>query len=182
MKQLTKFLLELGPLIIFFVIYKFYGIFTATAVFMGVSIISLIISKLTLGKISQMQLFTTVIIITLGSITLYLKDPRFVYIKPTIVYLLFASILLGGLYYKKIFLKTVFEGAFELQDQGWRILTIRWGIFFLTMAVLNEIIWRNFSESDWVTFKTFGFLPLTILFTITQAPVMQKYQVNDENT
>ncbi len=180
MKQSIKFLLELGPLIIFFLIYKFYGIFTATAVFMVVSLVSLAITWLVYRKISQMQLFTTIIIITLGSITLYLKDPRFVYIKPTIVYLLFASLLLGGLYYKKIFLKTVFEGAFELQDKGWRILTVRWGIFFLAMAILNEIIWRNFSESDWVTFKTFGFLPLTILFTITQAVVIQKYQVTDE--
>ena len=182
MKQLIKFLLELGPLIIFFTIYKFYGIFYATGVFMVISILSLIISKVMLGKISQMQLFTTVIIVGLGSITLYMQDPRFVYIKPTIVYLLFASLLLGGLYYKKIFLKTVFEGALDLEDKGWRILTIRWGIFFLTMAVLNEIIWRNFTESEWVTFKTFGFLPLTIIFAISLAATMQKYQITDDNT
>ncbi len=182
MKQLIKFLLELGPLIVFFTVYKVYGIFYATAVFMGISLISLVVSKVMLGTISQMQLFTTVIIVSLGSITLYLGDPRFVYIKPTIVYLLFASLLLGGLYYKKMFLKSVFDGALDLEDKGWRILTIRWGIFFLILAVLNEIIWRNFTESEWVTFKTFGFLPLTIIFAISQAATMMKYQITDKNT
>lgn len=181
MKQSVKFLLELGPLIAFFAIFKFYGIFIATAVFMVISIITLLISWIMLGKISQMQLFTTVIIVVLGGITLYLGDDSFIKMKPTIVYLLFASILLGGLYYNKLFLKTVFDGAMDLKEEGWRILTQRWGLFFLSMAILNEIIWRNFSLDDWVTFKTFGFLPLTIVFAISQASTMIKYQVTDKS-
>ena len=107
----------------------------------------------------------------------FFNDSTFIKLKPTIVYLLFSTLLFLGLILNKNFLKIYLSNLIKLNDTGWNILSKRWGIFFLLMAILNEIIWRNFSTDFWVSFKVFGFLPITIIFTILQKDLIQKYQI-----
>ena len=173
--SLTKSLIEIIPLILFFITNAKYGIIVATKVFVITTIIALIVSYLHLKKISTPLLITSFLILIFGGLTIFFKDPTFIKLKPTIVYLLFSSFLFVGLALKKNFLKIYLSSLIKLNDVGWNILTKRWGIFFLTMAILNEIIWRNFSTDFWVSFKVFGFLPITIIFMILQNNLMKKY-------
>ena len=175
--SLTKSLIEIIPLILFFITNAKYGIIVATKVFVITTIIALIVSYLHLKKISTPLLITSFLILIFGGLTIFFKDPTFIKLKPTIVYLLFSSFLFVGLALKKNFLKIYLSNLIKLNDVGWNILTKRWGIFFLTMAILNEIIWRNFSTDFWVSFKVFGFLPITIIFMILQNNLMKKYSV-----
>ncbi len=175
-KQLVKFLVELGPLVVFFVTNSYFGIITGTAWFMAATAVALTASRLVLGRIPLMPLISGVFILVFGGMTVWLQDSLFIRIKPTIVNLLFASILFVGLYLKTSLLKYVFEDAFNLTDEGWRILTIRWACFFLFLALLNEVIWRNFSEDFWVSFKLWGLMPLTMVFAISQVGLLQKYE------
>ena len=175
--SLTKSLIEIIPLILFFITNAKYGIIVATKVFVITTIIALIVSYLHLKKISTPLLITSFLILIFGGLTIFFKDPTFIKLKPTIVYLLFSSFLFVGLALKKNFLKIYLSSLIKLNDVGWNILTKRWGIFFLTMAILNEIIWRNFSTDFWVSFKVFGFLPLTIAFTIFQQSLIKKYSI-----
>jgi intracellular septation protein len=110
-----------------------------------------------------------------GGLTLYLQDDTFIKLKPTIVYLIFAGLLGAGLLLKKPVLELLLGSAFNLSEQGWRKLTLRWALFFIAMAVVNELVWRNFSTDTWVSFKAFGFLPLTFAFALAQMPLMQRY-------
>jgi len=167
--------LDLGPLLIFFGMNALYGIFTATAVFMVAIAIALITSRLLTGQFAKMPLVTAVFVMVFGGLTLYLQDETFIKIKPTIIYLLFAGILLGGLAVKRVFLQSLLGEAFELSDTGWRKLTYRWAWFFVFLAVLNEIVWRTFTTDTWVTFKVFGLLPLTLVFAVSQAGLMQRH-------
>lgn len=180
MQQILKLVLEFGPLVIFFVTNSKFGIFHATAAFMVAITLSLVISKLVFKKIAVMALFTGVFVLVFGALTLYLNDETFIKVKPTIVNLLFAFILLAGLYKGRIFLKYVFEEAFHLKEEGWRQLTIRWGLFFIALAVLNEFVWRNFSTDDWVSFKVFGIMPITMIFGLFQIGLLQKYQIEEK--
>ncbi|MEK6746412.1 MAG: septation protein A [Pseudomonadota bacterium] len=175
MNSKLKLLLDIGPLAIFFFTYRFAGVFAATAAIMGTSIISLIITYWIEKKIAVMPLVSGVVIATFGTLTLLLQDDTFIKMKPTLVNLIFASVLLGGLYFKKSLLKYVLESALEMSDEGWRILSLRWGLFFIFLAVLNEFIWRSFSTDFWVNFKVFGMLTLTMLFTFLQIPLIKKY-------
>ena len=175
--SLTKSLIEIIPLILFFITNAKYGIIVATKVFVITTIIALIVSYLHLKKISTPLLITSFLILIFGGLTIFFKDPTFIKLKPTIVYLLFSSFLFVGLALKKNFLKIYLSSLIKLNDVGWNILTKRWGIFFLTMAILNEIIWRNFSTDFWVSFKVFGFLPITIIFMILQNNLMKKYSI-----
>ena len=176
-KSLIKSLIEIIPLILFFIANAKYGIIVATKVFVITTIIALIVSYLHLKKISTPLLITSFLILIFGGLTIFFKDPTFIKLKPTIVYFLFSSFLFVGLALKKNFLKIYLSNLIKLNDVGWNILTKRWGIFFLTMAILNEIIWRNFSTDFWVSFKVFGFLPLTIIFTILQQNLVKKYSI-----
>lgn len=175
-KQLVKFVVELGPLVVFFVANSYYGIITGTAWFMVATAIALAASRVVLGRIPLMPLISGVFILVFGGMTVWLQDSLFIRIKPTIVNLLFASILFTGLYFRMSLLKYVFEEAFSLTDEGWRILTIRWGCFFVFLAILNEFIWRNFSEDFWVSFKLWGLMPLTMVFAISQVGLLQRYE------
>ncbi len=172
---LTKFLIEVGPLGVFFFANNRFDIFTATAAFMAAVVVSLAVNYSIERKLPTMPLVTGVFVLVMGGLTLYLQDDLFIKIKPTITNLLFAMILLGGLYFGKLFLRYVFGAAFQLQDIGWRILTLRWSMFFIFLAVTNELVWRNFDTDDWVNFKVFGIMPLTFIFAIAQMSVVKKY-------
>ncbi len=176
-KQLLKLLVELGPLVVFFVANSQFGILIGTQVFVIATIISLSVSRIVLGKIATMPLVSGVFVVVFGGLTVYLADELFIKMKPTIVNTLFATILFGGLAYGKSWLKYLFDDAFRLTDEGWRKLTFRWASFFVLLAVLNEIVWRTTSTDFWVSFKLMGIMPLTIIFAISQVGLLKKYEV-----
>ncbi|WP_404426776.1 septation protein A [Thalassospira australica] len=180
MNQLTKLALEMGPLILFFAVNATTNLMTATAVFVTATVVSLAVSYVIARTIPVMPLIGGVFVIVFGGLTLYLDNDLFIKIKPTIVNMLFASILFGGLMAGKLFLKLVLESAFKATDEGWRILTWRWSIFFIVLAVVNEIVWRNFSTDTWVAFKVWGIMPLTMLFGMAQVPILMKHQLPEE--
>ena len=176
-KSLIKTLVEIIPLILFFIFNAKYEIIFATKIFVISTIISLIISYFYFKKISYPLIITTFIVLIFGSLTIFFNDSIFIKLKPTIVYLLFSFFLIIGLIFKKNFLQIYLSELIKLNDVGWNILTKRWVIFFIIMAILNEIIWRNFSTDFWVSFKVFGFLPITIIFTIFQQNLVKKYSL-----
>jgi intracellular septation protein len=180
-KQIIKLMIELGPLLVFFITNSHYGIFAGTGAFMAATVVSLIASHFLLGRIATMPLVTGVFVIVFGGLTIYLQDDHFIKLKPTIVNGLFAAILLGGLMTGRLFLKTVFGDVMRLTEEGWRVLTIRWAIFFVVLAVLNEVMWRFFSTDTWVTFKVFGIMPLTFVFAMAQIGVLKKYELAVED-
>jgi intracellular septation protein len=173
--QLIKIGLELGPLVVFFVVNAYADIFAATAWFMGAMVVSLTLSWLVLKRVAVMPLVTGAVVLVFGGLTLYLQDDTFIKMKPTIVNSLFGATLLGGLLFGQSLLRYVFGDVYKLKPQGWLVLTLRWGIFFFVLAALNELIWRNFSTDLWVTFKVWGIMPLTVVFSMFQLPLLSKY-------
>ncbi len=153
------------------------GIFTATGVFIPAVLVALLVYFVLTRHLPLMPVVTAIIVVVFGGATLYFRDQTFIKLKPTIIYALFGAVLLGGLWFGKSFLGVVFDSLFHLTAEGWRKLTLRWGIFFFALAVLNEIVWRNTSTDVWVNFKVFGFLPLTFLFGALQYPLLKKYAV-----
>ncbi len=180
LNPIVKFALELGPLALFFIVYGRLGIFAATGVLMVGVLVTLVVSYVMLRRIPIMPLVTAVIVLIFGSLTIVLHDETLIKIKPTALYILFGAALFVGLWLKKPLLKILFDGALHVTDEGWRKLTWRWAFFFLALAVLNEIVWRTQTTDLWVKFKTFGFLPLTLLFALAQAPLIMKYDTKDE--
>ena len=178
--QLIKLVLELGPLVVFFVVNARADIFAATAWFMGAMVLSLVLSKLIMKRIAIMPLVTGVVVLIFGGLTLYLQDDTFIKMKPTIVNVLFGSVLLGGMVFGQSLLKYVFGEVYKLQERGWWLMTLRWGLFFFVLAILNEIVWRNFSTDQWVTFKVWGIMPLTLVFSFFQLPLLNKYAHSPE--
>ena len=174
-KTLIKTLVEIIPLILFFIFNAKYEIILATKVFVISTIISFIISYFYLKKISYTLIITTFLVLIFGSLTIFFNDSTFIKLKPTIVYLLFSFFLIIGLNFNKNFLQIYLSELLKLNNVGWNILTKRWIVFFIIMAILNEIIWRNFSTDFWVSFKVFGFLPITIVFTLFQQNLIRKY-------
>jgi intracellular septation protein len=170
-----KLLIELGPLLVFFGVNAAYGIYAATAAFMVVTLISLAYAFWRYHKLPIMPLVSGAVVLVFGTLTLYLRDDTFIKLKPTLVYLIFAAVLGAGLLLKKPLLELLLGSAFNLSDEGWRKLTVRWVLFFVAMAVVNEVVWRNFSTDVWVSFKAFGFLPITFLFALAQMPLIQRY-------
>ena len=177
---LLKFALDLGPLILFFLANAYYKIFVATGVFMAATIVSLVVTYALTRRIAVMPLVTAGVVMIFGGLTLWLHDEVFIKLKPTIIYASFAAVLLGGLAIGRSFLALVLDSLFQLSEEGWRKLTLRWGIFFIAMAILNEITWRSVSTDTWVAFKTFGFLPITIAFALAQAPLISRHAVSDK--
>ena len=171
-----KFTLELGPLVLFFAAYSKLGIFAATGVLMASVLVTLAVSYAMLRRIPVMPLVTAVIVLIFGSLTLFFHDETLIKIKPTALYVLFAAALFAGLGLKKPLLKILFDGALHVTEEGWRQLTWRWAFFFLALAALNEIVWRTQTTDLWVKFKTFGFLPLTVLFALSQAPLIVRHE------
>ncbi len=180
--QFRRLMLDLGPLIVFFAGFKYLGIFGATAAFMAAVLISLYAGLVLEKRLSPMPLFTALLVLIFGGLTLYLKNDIFIKMKPTVLYAFFGATLIGGLSFKRLFIKYVFAQAFELDETGWRQLTWRWGIFFLVLAVLNELVWRNASTAAWVSFKVWGIIPLIFLFALAQTPFVMKHHVEPEKT
>jgi intracellular septation protein len=176
--QLNPFLklaFDLGPLALFFFANSRYGIFVATSTFMVAVLAALAASYLLTRHLPIMPVVTAIIVLVFGGLTLILHNDLFIKIKPTIIYVLFGAVLLGGLLFGKSFLGVVFDSLFHLTEEGWRKLTLRWALFFLALAVLNEIVWRSTSTDVWVDFKVFGVLPLTLAFGALQYPLLKKY-------
>ncbi len=176
---ILKLALDFGPLAVFFITNGRLGIFYATASFMAATLFSLIVSRLFFKRIPVMALVTGVFVMFFGFLTIYLHDDTFIKIKPTVVNTLFASILAAGLYFRRPVLKLALGDVLQMQEEGWRLLTVRWIGFFLFLAVLNEIIWRNFSTDAWVSFKTFGMMPLTFVFMMFQITLIMRHQISD---
>ncbi|MBA1145285.1 septation protein A [Mesorhizobium neociceri] len=192
---LLKLVLELGPLMVFFfanarsawlvqklpVLAEFGGpLFVATALFMAATAVALAASWLLMRTLPIMPLVSGVVVFIFGALTLYLQDDVFIKMKPTIVNTLFGGVLLGGLYFGRSLLGYVFDSAFRLDAEGWRKLTFRWGLFFLFLALANEVVWRNFSTDFWVTFKVWGIMPITLLFTFSQMPLILRHSLDDK--
>ncbi len=177
---LLKLVFELGPLVVFFLANNRYDIFVATASFMVATVLALIASRLTLKKVPIMPLVTGVFVLIFGALTLYLHNDVFIKMKPTIVNALFAGALGGGLFFGRPLMKILLGDVIQLRDEGWRILTLRWTCFFVVLAILNEIVWRNFSTDSWVAFKTFAIMPITIVFMMAQIGLLQKYQISED--
>ena len=174
-RQFWKLAVDLGPLLVFFVAYLAGGIYWATGALMISMLFAVVAARVLLGHVSPTMLATLVLVEGFGAMTLWLHDPSFIKMKPTIINLLFAAVLLGGLAIGKSFLKVLLGEALRLTDQGWRILTFRWAGFFVALAGLNEFIWRNLSEATWASFKVFGILPLTIVFFACQWGLIRKH-------
>jgi intracellular septation protein len=177
---LLKLALEIGPLAVFFLVNGRAGLFWATGLFMLATAVSLTVSWAIMKRLPTMPLVTGVVVLVFGGLTLYLHDELFIKLKPTIVNLLFSATLLIGLLFRKALLAIVFDAAFNLDEEGWRKLTFRWGLFFLFLAVLNEVIWRNFSTDFWVGFKLWGVFPLTFVFAALQFPLLKRHTVPEE--
>ncbi|MDB5552730.1 MAG: ispZ [Rhizobium sp.] len=187
-----KLVLELGPLLVFF-LGNSYGerlakwfpalgelggpLFIATGLFMAATVISLVASKIIVGKLPLMPLVSGVVVLGFGGLSIWLQNEMFIKMKPTIINGMFGIVLLGGLLLGRSLLGYVFNSAFQLDQEGWNKLTLRWGLFFIFLAILNEVVWRNFSTDAWVTFKVWGTMPITILFTLSQMPLIMKHSV-----
>ena len=192
---MLKLALELGPLLVFFfanargewLVERFPAlanlggpIFVATALFMVATVIALVASWLLMRTLPIMPLVTGVVVLIFGGLTLWLQDDIFIKMKPTIVNTLFGAVLLGGLFFGRSLLGYVFDSAFQLDAEGWRKLTFRWGLFFLFLAVVNEVVWRSFSTDAWVTFKVWGIMPITLLFTLSQMPLIMRHSIEEK--
>jgi len=177
LNPILKLALDIGPLLLFFAANARYGIFTATASFMIAVLAALIVSYAMTRRLPIMPVVTAIIVVVFGGLTLILHDATFIKVKPTIIYALFGAILIGGLVFNKPLLGILFDSLFHLTEEGWRKLTLRWAIFFLALAVLNEIVWRSVSTDLWVDFKVFVVVPLTFIFGALQVPLLRKYAV-----
>jgi len=196
-KEINPFLklaLELGPLLVFFfanargawlgerfpVLAEFGGpIFIATGLFMIATALALSVSWVLTRTLPMMPLVSGVVVFVFGGLTLYLQDDLFIKMKPTIINTLFGAVLLGGLFFGKSLLGYVFDSAFSLDAEGWRKLTLRWGLFFLFLAIINEVVWRNFSTDFWVAFKVWAVMPITLVFTFSQMPLIMRHSLDD---
>ena len=195
MKPYLKLLIEAGPLVVFFVVnghgglpelrdlwlgaadpHPQQGLFEATGAFMAATVLALFAGWLLERRLPVMPLVSGIFVLGFGGLTLILADELFIKIKPTIVNSLFAAILLGGVLTGRSLLKPLLGSALEMDDNGWRTLTVRWGVFFILLAIVNEIVWRNFSTDFWAGFKLFGVMPLTIIFALGQTPLILRHQ------
>ncbi len=185
---LLKLALEMGPLVLFFLGNAYaerFGIaadqklFVATGAFVAATVTALAIHYALVRRLPVMPLVSGVVVVVFGGLTLYLQDKTFIMVKPTIVNTLFGVVLLGGLAFGKPLLAVVLDSMFALTDEGWRKLTFRWGLFFLALAALNEVVWRTQTEDCWVNFKVFGIMPITVAFALAQTPLLTRYERKD---
>ena len=179
MKSLYKLLIDIGPLAVFFIFYTRSGLQASILPFMVATVIAVLFSYILEKKIPIMPTVGAAIVLLFSGLTIYFDNDVFFKMKPTIINVLFAVILYGGILINKPLLKYLLGAALKLEEAGWKILTQRWIGFFIALAVLNEIVWRTQSTDIWVNFKVFGILPITFIFTMTQFPLIKKYQIED---
>ena len=179
MKSISKLLIDIGPLAVFFIFYTRSDLQTAILPFMIATVIAVLFSYIIEKKIPIMPTVGAIIILIFGGLTIYFDNDTFFKMKPTIINLLFAGVLYGGIVLNKSLLRYLLGATLKLQDEGWDILTKRWIGFFIALAILNEIIWRTQTTDIWVNFKVFGILPITFIFTLTQFSTIKKYQIDD---
>ncbi|MEK9900633.1 MAG: septation protein A [Rhodospirillaceae bacterium] len=200
MRPWIKLAIEAGPLVVFFIVngrdglpafrhlwltegadpMAEQGLFEATAAFMVATLIALAAGWVLERRLPVMPLVSGIFVLFFGGLTLVLADETFIKLKPTLVNTLFAAILFGGLATRRSLLKPLFGAAVQLTERGWRQLTLRWAVFFVVLAILNEIVWRNFSTDFWVSFKLFGIMPLTFVFAAAQTPLFLREQIPDD--
>lgn len=200
MRPWIKLAIEAGPLVVFFIVngrdglpafrhiwlaegaepMPEQGLFEATAAFMVATLIALAAGWMLERRLPVMPLVSGIFVLFFGGLTLVLADETFIKLKPTLVNTLFAAILFGGLATGRSLLKPLFGAAVQLTERGWRQLTLRWAVFFVVLAILNEIVWRNFSTDFWVSFKLFGIMPLTFVFAAAQTPLFLREQLPDD--
>ena len=182
-KSFVKFIADFGPLLIFFLVYykTDKNLILAIPPLIIATVIAIIVIYFVEKKIPYVPLIGAVLISIFGGLTIIFNNPIFIYLKPTIINILFAIVLLGArIIFKKNLLKTFFKGSLKLQEDGWNKLTYRWVVFFIVLAIVNEIVWRTQNEEVWINFKVWGILPLTFIFTAFQVPLIQKYKTNEK--
>ena len=179
MKSIYKLLIDIGPLAVFFIFYTRSGLQASILPFMIATVIAVLFSYMLEKKIPIMPTAGAAIVLIFGGLTIYFDNEVFFKMKPTILNFLFAAILYGGILINKPLLKYLLGAALKLEEAGWKLLTQRWIGFFIALAILNEIVWRTQSTDIWVSFKVFGILPITFIFTMTQFPLIKKYQIED---
>ena len=170
---------EYGPLAVFLAAYYLSDLYTATAALMAATAVALGLSLSVNRRVPMMPVITAAVVGIFGGLTLIFNDDTFIKVKPTIVQTLIAAILLGGLLFGKALLKPVMGPSWPMTDPGWRILTRNFGLFFIAMAVVNEVVWRTQTEQFWVNFKVFGIMGLTLVFSLTQVPVLNRYKIDE---
>jgi intracellular septation protein len=175
--QILKLAVEVGPLVVFFIVNARAGIFWGTGIFMVTTIAALIASRFMFERIPVMPLISGACVVVFGGLTLWLHDDQFIKIKPTIVNALFAGALFTGLLMGHSLLRVVFGEVFRLNEDGWRKLTLRWACFFTFLAVLNEVVWRTVSTDTWVSFKVFAIMPLTMVFALAQIGLLKAHEI-----
>ena len=181
-KSLLKFVTDLGPLVIFFLYYYNHdkNLKVAIPPFIVATLIALVVVWFLEKKIPMVPLIGGILISLFGGLTIYFDNPIFIYIKPTIINILFGFTLLFGKYFtKEPLLKKFLGKSIILSEEGWNILNKRWIIFFFSLALINELVWRTQSEEFWVNFKVWGMLPITFLFTAFQIPLINKHKINE---
>ncbi|MSO81308.1 MAG: septation protein A [Alphaproteobacteria bacterium] len=194
MTALLRLAVEAGPLLVFLVVngrgglpelhilfgvagdHAQQGLFDATAALMAATLAAIVTGYAAERRLPLLPLVSGFFVVVLGGLTLVLADELIIKLKPTIVNTLFATALLGGLAFGRSLLKPLLGAAFEMDDPGWRALTLRWGLFFVLLAVLNEIVWRLFETETWIAFKLFGILPLTVIFALSQTPLLLRHR------
>ena len=179
-KSFLKFVADFGPLLIFFTIYYKSGNNLAVAIppLIIATIVAVVIVYLLEKKIPYIPLLGGFLISLFGGLTLYFNNPVFLYMKPTIINLIFALFLImGKIFFRKNLLELFFKTAFQLNEEGWSKLNNRWAYFFIFLAILNEVVWRTQPETTWVNFKVWGILPLTFIFTAFQIPLINKHKI-----
>ena len=179
MKSIYKLLIDIGPLAVFFIFYTRSGLQASILPFMIATVIAVLFSYMLEKKIPIMPTAGAAIVLIFGGLTIYFDNEVFFKMKPTILNFLFAAILYGGILINKPLLKYLLGAALKLEEAGWKLLTQRWIGFFIALAILNEIVWRTQSTDIWVSFKVFGILPITFIFTMTQFPLIKRYQIED---
>ena len=181
-KSLFKFVTDIGPLVIFFYFYYNSGKDLKVAIppLIIATIVSVIFVWVWEKKIPKVPLLSGILVTLFGGLTIYSKNPIFIYMKPTIINILFALALFFGKYFtNEPILKKILGKSLPLRDEGWKILNNRWMYFFFGLAILNEIVWRTQTEEFWVNFKVWGMLPITFIFTAFQVPLITKHKIDE---
>jgi intracellular septation protein len=180
MNSLLKFFLELGPLVIFFACYYWIGIIPATAVFMVATVLSGIVTYVLTRKVSPLIVFSAFVVLIFGGLTIWLNDDLFIKMKPTIYYFAVGFILAGGLATGRLIIRDLMDMAIQLTARGWEIFTVRLVLFFCALGLLNVYVAQNYSFETWLWFKVWGFIPLNLVFFMTQEPLFMRHEIKAE--